>query len=115
MGVRAPARLFYMPFSRQQIREIPILGHLLAVIFSVVKLPAIWADLHRDITNLNLRVTDLQRKLVASNEGVQKIEVNLSRQNESVQKIEANLSRQIDTVNSLIAAHSGFRPLLDDH
>src|SRR3954464_3103033 len=49
-----------MPFSRQQLRNIPVLGYLLSVGYSIMKLPPMWADLHRDVNNLHRNVLELK-------------------------------------------------------
>src|SRR4051812_38253497 len=49
-----------MPFSRQQLRNIPVLGYLLSVGYSIMKLPPMWADLHRDVNNLHRSVLELK-------------------------------------------------------
>src|SRR4051812_44320487 len=49
-----------MPFSREQIRNIPFLGYLLSVGYSIMKLPPMWADLHRDVSHLHRSVLELK-------------------------------------------------------
>ncbi|HTM47034.1 MAG TPA: FkbM family methyltransferase [Bryobacteraceae bacterium] len=49
-----------MRFSRQSLSEMPVIGYLLRVGYSVLKLPAMWADLHRDVNNLHRTVLELK-------------------------------------------------------
>jgi FkbM family methyltransferase len=48
-----------MSFSRQSLRNIPVLGYLLTLAYSIIKLPAMWADLHRDVRHLHRSVLEL--------------------------------------------------------
>jgi phage shock protein A len=49
-----------MRFSRQSLSQIPVIGYLLRVGYSILKLPAMWADLHRDVNNLHRTVLELK-------------------------------------------------------